>query len=234
MKKRLRNRWNQLKDIAVKQYAEWTRNPASCARGRDDLDQKLKAYLPERGVYVEAGALDGFYFSNTYYLDRVAGWTGLLVEPNPPEFHACSRFRRRARTVNCALVAFDFPDPTVTLNYGADLTWVEGSYNAEELEDRHSLISRFGRSGEKITVPARTLQSLLDENDLKVDFLSLDVEGYESSVLRGLDLDRSAPGAILVECSTDARLRETETILAMHYQKPLLLTHHDYLFLLKS
>ena len=29
MKKRLRNKWNQLKDIAVKQHAEWTRNPAS-------------------------------------------------------------------------------------------------------------------------------------------------------------------------------------------------------------
>ncbi|HEV2762913.1 MAG TPA: hypothetical protein VGV38_07960, partial [Pyrinomonadaceae bacterium] len=34
--------------------------------GRDDLDRKLAPYLPARGFFVEAGALDGYTASNTY------------------------------------------------------------------------------------------------------------------------------------------------------------------------
>jgi hypothetical protein len=49
-------------------------------------------------------------------------------------------------------------------------------------------------------VPARTLSSILDEQGApEIDVLSLDVEGYEPSVLRGLDLNRHAPRWILVE-----------------------------------
>jgi hypothetical protein len=31
------------------------------------------------GVFVEAGAYDGETFSNTLYLEKRLGWTGLLV-----------------------------------------------------------------------------------------------------------------------------------------------------------
>lgn len=178
MKQRLINKWNTAKDRLVKSVSEITGSRSRCARGRDELDRKLQDYLPSKGTYIEAGALDGFWFSNTYFLDRVMGWNGLLVEPNPPHFAACKQFRKRAKVVNCALVAFGFNDPNVTLNYGADLTWVEGAYGGSELEDRKALLDQCGLSGEKIVVPARTLQSLIDENALEVDFLSLDVEGY--------------------------------------------------------
>lgn len=33
-----------------------------------------------RGFFLEAGALDGEFISNTLYLERELGWTGLLVE----------------------------------------------------------------------------------------------------------------------------------------------------------
>jgi FkbM family methyltransferase len=233
MKRRLINKWNATKDRFTKSVAEITGLRPLCSQGRDELDRKLQDYLPSKGTYIEAGALDGFWFSNTYFLDRVMGWDGLLVEPNPPHFAACSQFRKRARVVNCALVAFGFTNPTVTLNYGADLTWVDGAYDGEELECRKSLLDRYGLSGEKIIVPARTLQSLIDENGLQVDFLSLDVEGYEGSVLRGVDLNRSAPKAILAECSTPERLEEVKAVLDGHYQSEILLTHHDYLFLIR-
>ena len=34
------------------------------------------------GVFCEVGALDGIVFSNTYYLEKELGWTGILCEPN--------------------------------------------------------------------------------------------------------------------------------------------------------
>ena len=38
---------------------------------------------PKSGFFIEAGAADGEWFSNTLYFERHHGWTGLLVEPNP-------------------------------------------------------------------------------------------------------------------------------------------------------
>jgi hypothetical protein len=56
------------------------------------------------------------------------------------------------------------------------------------------------RDAYEADVPARTLSSILDAHDApEIDLLSLDVEGYEPSVLQGLDLGRHAPRWILVE-----------------------------------
>ena len=38
---------------------------------------------PTPGFYIEAGAADGEYISNTLYFEVIHGWQGLLVEPNP-------------------------------------------------------------------------------------------------------------------------------------------------------
>ena len=56
--------------------------------GLRGLDQKVFQYLPtEPGVFLEIGANDGFSQSNTYYLERVLGWRGVL--------------RRSASTTSC-------------------------------------------------------------------------------------------------------------------------------------
>jgi len=62
-----------------------------------------------------------------------------------------------------------------------------------------------GRPGGKITlgrgdVLGRELSLLLDElNITDVDFWSLDVEGFELPVLKGLDFERHRPKFILIE-----------------------------------
>ena len=129
---------------------EFTGGIDRCRRGRDNLDHLLEEYLPDKGTFIEAGALDGFNFSNTYFLDRVKGWHGLLVEPNPPQFTECVKFRKRAKVVQCALVPFNYPSPTVKIKYGADLTWTEGAYVGDEERQRRSLLKRYGLSGETI------------------------------------------------------------------------------------
>ena len=93
------------------------------------------------------------------------------------------------------------------------------------------MLARYGLTGESIEVPARTIQSLIDEFTLSDDFFSLDVEGFENSVLKGLDLDRSAPTFLLVECHNLERLAEAKLTLANHYSIEQKLTQHDYLFI---
>ena len=50
----------------------------------NDIDRKLEKYLDfEEGFFVEAGANDGFNQSNTYYLEKIKKWSGILIEPIP-------------------------------------------------------------------------------------------------------------------------------------------------------
>ena len=159
------------------------------------MDRRLEALVPPGpGVFVEAGAHDGFTQSNTYYLERHRGWRGLLVEP-VPELHAKARRRRRAQVVNAALVGPEAEGTTVPIQFGDLMSTVrdQPGHAAAGLENA-------GRRAYTAHVPARTLSSLLDEAGLEhVDLLVLDVEGHEAEALRGLDLDRHAPSLILLE-----------------------------------
>jgi FkbM family methyltransferase len=226
----IQNKYRTFLSRLNKSSAEMTGLRSRCMKGRDRIDELLEPQLPSSGTYIEAGALDGFYFSNTYYLDRVKGWDGILAEPNPPQFRECKRFRKRASVFNCALVPFDYSGDTVEIVYGADLTWTEGAYADEELSQRQGMLSKAGLSGERINVPARTVQSLIDESGSDITFFSLDVEGFECHVLRGLDFAKSAPEFLLIECQGPERLAEVKDVLGDRYGDPSKLTRHDYLF----
>lgn len=184
---------------------------AAEARGDDslsraalyDMDQKLDRYIDrDGGFFVEAGANDGFEQSNTYWLERFRGWRGVLVEAIPELYREAVLERPDARVFNCALVPFDYDRETVTMRYGGLMSVVGGSRGSER-DDREYVKPAFSlrmESEYEVEVPARTLSSILDEaGAAEIDLLSLDVEGFEPSVLRGLSLDRHAPRFILVE-----------------------------------
>ena len=214
-----------------RQRAETFGAPAYCKRGRDGIDDLLEARLPADGVYIEAGAIDGFSASNTYYLDRVKGWSGILVEPNQHQSAACKRFRKRAQVFHCALVPFDFEGESVTITYGNDLTWTEGAYEGDELAERNAMLEGYGLSGHQMEVPARSIQSILDEVGVEeVTLFSLDVEGFEVPVLQGLDFGKNPPRYLLIECQTEKRLQEIRAELGDRYDQGEQLTRHDYFF----
>jgi FkbM family methyltransferase len=185
------------------------------------LEAKLSAYLPATGFFVEAGAMDGFIASNTYYLERIKGWRGILVEPIPDYFRECVRQRPASSVFQCALVAPNYSAPTVTVEFAESMSFVP---SGQEDPGAQSAIQRH-------QVPARTLASLLAEVKVRhVDFLSLDVEGYEVPALQGLDLKRNRPTFILVECLSDAALADVRKELDPHYELLSALTHRDHLF----
>ena len=55
------------------------------------------------GFFVECGALDGETRSNTLFMERFLGWTGLLVEADPTNFRRVLSKRRNAWSVNVCL-----------------------------------------------------------------------------------------------------------------------------------
>ena len=64
------------------------------------------------GFFVEAGAWDGEYLSNSLFFERERGWTGLLVEPNKGAFRKLLvRGKRKASVAaNVCLSVHKYPE----------------------------------------------------------------------------------------------------------------------------
>lgn len=193
----------------------------------DGLDRKLERHLDRDGGYfIEAGAHDGFQQSNTYCLERFRGWRGLLVEGIPEQAAECRRNRPQATVVQAALVAAALPGDVVEMHFGGLMSVVHDALGqATEAHVQAGLAVQKLDSSYVVRVPARTLTMVLDEvrPGQEIDLLSLDVEGMEADVLRGLDLARYAPRFICVEMREDSMVG---AVLAGRYHLAEVLVDH--------
>lgn len=196
----------------------------------DRLDSKIEKHLRfRRGFFVEAGANDGIRQSNTLYFEKYLGWRGLLIEPVPELASRCRANRPACRVENCALVSSAFGETEIEVCYCDLMTVVTGGMEDPAAEARHlDLGQQFlkkGDSSRTLKVPAKTLSRVLDENGIDhVDLLSLDVEGYESEALKGIDFRRHKPQFMLIEVRDATAIM---SVLSPWYQRICTLSQHD-------
>jgi FkbM family methyltransferase len=147
------------------------------------LYEEFFANDTQPGTFVEMGAVDGIWFSNTLAYERVLNWTGVLIEPNPDMCRRLFVNRAAARTL-CSGVSED--SKPITFESGIQAT----VFAALDVATNNPLWRRFWHhnKGTKHVVPSEPLGKLLRAVGVaKVDFFSLDVEGAEVSVLRTMD-----------------------------------------------
>lgn len=181
-----------------------------------EIDRKLFKYLNyKNGFFVECGANDGVTQSNTLLLEQELQWTGLLVEPGYVNYNKCRISRSNCIVENYALVSCDYQEKTINGNFNNDLC--NGLMNSIDLYpdyfDSEMIFwaDKFRRENKSETTEVNccTLQHLLDKHLInKIDFFSLDVEGYEIEVLKGLDLKKIRPVYILIETTTSDYYKE--------------------------
>jgi FkbM family methyltransferase len=198
--------------------------------GLNGLDVRAADLIKiRRGFFVETGANDGVSQSNSLYFEHYLGWRGLLIEPIPELASRCRAHRRKALVEQCALVSSTFQDSEIEIQYCNLMSLVRGARGSSDEELAHVKNgTQYLRPDDKpytIRVPARTLTWVLEKHGVKhIDFLSLDVEGYEANVLRGLDFEKFAPQYILVEANYPD---EIEDALGGRYELFAKLSHHD-------
>jgi len=204
-------------------------------QGLNDLDDKLAPFLDfNDGFFVELGANDGISQSNTFYLEKIKGWRGVLVEPIPRLYEQAKRNRRASQVFNAACVPFDYDKPYIEITDLNLMSFVEGALTTKDKEKQLEKGIQLGQGTqlgqviETVKIKARTLNNILRACHVThIDFLSLDVEGFESSVLKGLDLIEFKPTYILIE----ARYRhDVEVIISPYYEVVSKLTYHDVLY----
>ena len=60
--------------------------------------------------FLEVGAYDGIFQSNTFYLEDKLNWTGLLVEADIEAFHQLKINKRKSWIINCCLSENKYPE----------------------------------------------------------------------------------------------------------------------------
>lgn len=203
--------------------------------GLADLDRRLSELIDmDGGFFFEAGANNGLAQSNTLHFERHRGWRGILVEPHPQRFMDCIINRPTAFVEWGALVPPDWDKEYVDLIYCDLMTMTEGARPAAEQEAHIKEGARIqpGVAPDRFRSRPWTISAILDKHNLNhVDFMSIDLEGFEGSALRGLDMTRHRPTWLLVEETWPQGIAE---FLSAHYDIAERPSSRDVLYRLRS
>lgn len=203
--------------------------------GLNGLDQRLEKYLDfDCGIFFEAGANDGITQSNTRYFEESRGWRGILVEPIPNTFLACSLNRPNAYCHWGALSSGD--SQYVDLTYCGLMTTTDGAFLSPEDVLRHiesGVQFLGGNRPHRFTAPSFTIEHVCTKYRFlgsQIDLMVIDIEGYEIKALKGLGSVR--PRFILVETRYPDQV--SQILCPLGYSRIDQMSVHDYLYLYKG
>ena len=146
--------------------------------------------------FVDVGANDGFYGSNSFpFIAR--GWEALLIEPHPGAFAKLQRLHGgKSNVALCNLACADAA--------GELPLWIGSDGDAGTLAtlctDDHPHFQK-ARTNQSVLVPVERLEAILARHKTPHDFniLSIDTEGMDYEVLLGLNLNVWRPRLIVTE-----------------------------------
>jgi len=158
-----------------------------------NIPAEVLSHFPQgyTGYAAELGASDGLYLSNTHDLEQ-AGWQVLCIEPNKEYYDVLVTNRKLTLNCACAAACADDQSLTVYRRILEDGTKGEPISALDHLEPE--FITTFCPTAvvESIyMVPVKTLDWCLEHVQFpQLDYLSLDVDGRELDILKGLDVNR--------------------------------------------
>jgi FkbM family methyltransferase len=162
------------------------------------------------GTFLDVGANHYQNESNTYYLEKLLGWSGVAVEPLS-EF-AADYQRHRPKTRFVAAFASDVAGASVDL-------FVPGSAGKQWASADKSFTERGGEGAEGQAVPTTTLNEVLAQAGLvSIDFLSMDIELSEPAALAGFDIERFRPELVCIEAHPEVRQQLLDYFAAHSYR----------------
>lgn len=206
---------NDLLDhFGVRIYRSNTYSHSSFSYSQEGEDLILRRIFDGkvRGFYVDVGAHHPQRYSNTYYF-YLHGWRGINVDAMPGSMTLFNALRPQDINVEAGiakerkeLTYYMFDEPALN------------TFDEELARGRDK--TAYNIIGKKVSL-TKTLAEVLDEHlppKQGIDFLSVDVEGFDLEVLESNNWDRYRPSCILVEC-TDFSLEESEKNEVYRYLK---------------
>jgi len=203
-------------------------------KGCFKIDQQLEVFMNyDKGFFVELGANDGVSYSNTYYFEEHRNWSGICIEPVPENYIKCISNRKKTTYVfPYACVSFAFKDmfvPIIYANFMSTPLRVESDIKNKV---QHSESEFIQRKNKKVVFGAlaKTLNEILISANApkEIDLLSLDVEGGEIEVLKGVNHNKFRFHYICIEARNFKKIERY--LMQNNYRYVKKLSPHDYLF----
>jgi FkbM family methyltransferase len=191
----------------------------------ESTDEFLYRVLYSRippGFFIECGGLNGTSISNCKILEECLSWRGLNIEPTS-EFNVLVVNRPKSINIKAVIGNQDFEIVEFTeciTNLAAS------SFDQNLINDAYEK--------KTIQVPMYTYKTLLELlNIQKVDFFSLDVEGFEIEVLKGMQGSIVLPTYIFIETHFSDKKLLYSKLSELGYER-VAYFHLDELFKLTS
>ena len=155
------------------------------------VDKMAEDFFKQKkeGFFIDVGCHQPFLNNNTYILYK-KGWRGINIDLDFGSIDMFNFFRKEDTNIQAA---------------------VSNSVDEKNLYFFHNRsavntlsIKKGAKSREIKKITTSTLNKIIENSiykDKEIDFLSIDVEGYEIEVLKGLDFDKYKPKLVVLEFS---------------------------------
>lgn len=170
----------------------------SYSQGGEDMILNTIFTSKKKGVYVDVGANNPYVQSNTQFFYE-QGWKGINIDANPGSMKLFNRIRKRDINLEIGISQKEGVLKYYMFNPSFFNSFDEIAY--KRYNDKLIGIKEIK------TIPlSNVLDKYLNDND--IDFLTVDVEGFDFEVLKSNDWSKYRPKMIIFE-SHNSKLNTT-------------------------
>jgi FkbM family methyltransferase len=156
------------------------------------------------GIYVDIGANDGVTWSNSLTFEINYHWKGICIEPHPKAF---AKLINNRKSINLNIAICDTNNELDFMSIEGHAEMLSGlitKYNTHHIQRIQKETQQYGDKVTTLKIKCKTLTDVLREHNIQhVDYLSIDTEGGETSVIEGIDFSKNSFDLISLECNYD-------------------------------
>ena len=161
----------------------------------DVLVRKLFPKNKKTGTYLDIGAFHPFQHSNTAWF-WMKGWHGINVDANPITIKLFNKIRPSDKNIWAAIIPQSesqkgITETTLMLPDNNKISGVGTCNPSVNLERNFK---------QQQKVPAKSINQIIIECDIsELDYLNIDIEGYDEYIIKNLDFSIVKPKVITIE-----------------------------------
>ncbi len=182
-------------NISRKKNSSYKKSYSQC--GEDIIVNYIFSVLKIKNInYIDIGANDPYKLNNTA-LFYENGNSGINIEPDPQLFNKFKKYRKKDINLNLGISEkneykdfYIMSSPTMNTFLKKEANELVKKYNFKILKT--------------IKVKTKTINNIIKKysKNKKIDFLTLDTEGYDETILHSINFSLFKPTIICVETAT--------------------------------
>ena len=199
---------------------------------QDEFIDKVIFNKKSGGFFVDIGAHDGISFSNSYFFETSRAFNGLCIEPNPKVFEQLKKNRQCDVLNACIGDTAGIVKFLAIEGYSEMLSGIIDHYHPAHLDRINNSITEHGDSKTEIEVICTPLQNIAALTNTEIDYMSIDTEGNEYSILKSIDFTKLKVTCLSIENNYDDA--GIENIMAQNGYAKIYRLGDDDIYLIKN